>query len=181
MFSYCELIRRHAEQPADVVCWMGSAAVGADRGFFSENNLVVCVRGGAATVSIPQRGSCKTPQRRAYERSPASASVPASRAHLGVDAWPRHEALPRRKRRAFRAICRRCGTRQQSHDRRRTLGQTLQTSPQTEPRIIFQPSRALQQYKSASSQLSKVAQLLLGSTSRAKITRADVANSTTQC
>jgi hypothetical protein len=22
------MIRRHAEQPADVVCWMGSAAVG---------------------------------------------------------------------------------------------------------------------------------------------------------
>jgi IS5 family transposase len=47
------------------------ALYGADRGFFSENNLVVCVRGGVATVSIPQRGGCKTPQRRAYERSPA--------------------------------------------------------------------------------------------------------------
>jgi IS5 family transposase len=29
------------------------------------------VRGGVATVSIPQRGGCKTPQRRAYERSRA--------------------------------------------------------------------------------------------------------------
>jgi IS5 family transposase len=47
------------------------ALYGADRGFFSENNVAVCVRGGVATVSIPQRGGCKTPQRRAYERSPA--------------------------------------------------------------------------------------------------------------
>ena len=47
------------------------AVYGADRGFFSEDNIAVCVRGGVATVSIPQRGGCKTPQRRAYERSPA--------------------------------------------------------------------------------------------------------------
>jgi IS5 family transposase len=47
------------------------ALYGADRGFFSENNVAVCARGGVATVSIPQRGGCKTPQRRAYERSPA--------------------------------------------------------------------------------------------------------------
>jgi len=45
------------------------ALYGADRGFFSENNLAVCARGGVATVSIPQRGGCKTPQRQAYERS----------------------------------------------------------------------------------------------------------------
>ena len=44
---------------------------GADRGFFSENNLAVCARGAVATVSIPQRGGHKTPQRQAYERSPA--------------------------------------------------------------------------------------------------------------
>jgi IS5 family transposase len=47
------------------------ALYGADRGFFSENNVAVCAGGGVATVSIPQRGGCKTPQRRAYERSPA--------------------------------------------------------------------------------------------------------------
>jgi transposase, IS5 family len=47
------------------------ALYGADRGFFSENNVAVCLRGGVATVSIPQRGGCKAPQRRAYERSPA--------------------------------------------------------------------------------------------------------------
>jgi transposase, IS5 family len=46
------------------------ALYGADRGFFSENNVAVCARGGLATVSIPQRGGCKTPQR-PYERSPA--------------------------------------------------------------------------------------------------------------
>jgi IS5 family transposase len=44
---------------------------GADRGFFSERNVTVCVRGGVATVSIPQRGGIKTPQRQTYERSPA--------------------------------------------------------------------------------------------------------------
>jgi IS5 family transposase len=44
---------------------------GADRGFFSENNLVVCASGGVTIASIPQRGGHKTPQRQAYERSPA--------------------------------------------------------------------------------------------------------------
>jgi IS5 family transposase len=44
---------------------------GADRGFFSENNLAVCARSAVATVSIPQRGGHRTPQRQAYERSPA--------------------------------------------------------------------------------------------------------------
>ena len=43
----------------------------ADRGFFSERNETVCVHGGVATVSIPQRGGSKTPQRRDYERSAA--------------------------------------------------------------------------------------------------------------
>src|SRR5579871_425166 len=42
---------------------------GGDRGFFSERNVAVCVHGGVATVSIPQRGGSKTPQRQAYERS----------------------------------------------------------------------------------------------------------------
>src|SRR6201981_2045850 len=36
---------------------------GADRGFFSERNETLCVHGGVATVSIPQRGGSKTPQR----------------------------------------------------------------------------------------------------------------------
>jgi transposase, IS5 family len=44
---------------------------GADRGFFSERNETMCVHGGVATVSIPQRGGSKTPQRQAYERSAA--------------------------------------------------------------------------------------------------------------
>jgi len=56
---------------------------GADRGFFSERNETVCVHGGVATVSIPQRGGSKTPNagttndRRRSSR--ANASVPASR------------------------------------------------------------------------------------------------------
>jgi len=40
-----------------------------DRGFFSEDNVEACVNGGVTTVSIPQRGGSKTPQREAYERS----------------------------------------------------------------------------------------------------------------
>jgi transposase, IS5 family len=47
------------------------ALYGADRGFFSEKNVVVCARGAVAMACIPQRGGRKTPQRRAYERSPA--------------------------------------------------------------------------------------------------------------
>src|SRR5260370_36975044 len=44
---------------------------GADRGFFSEQNVVACVQGAVKTVCIPQRGGSKTPQRQAYERSAA--------------------------------------------------------------------------------------------------------------
>ena len=44
---------------------------GADRGFFSERNVTLCVHGGVVTVSIPQRGGSKTPQRRDHERSAA--------------------------------------------------------------------------------------------------------------
>jgi transposase, IS5 family len=47
------------------------ALYGADRGFFSENNIVVCARGAVAMACIPQRGGRKAPQRQAYERSPA--------------------------------------------------------------------------------------------------------------
>ncbi|HYA39240.1 MAG TPA: ISNCY family transposase [Candidatus Methylomirabilis sp.] len=47
------------------------ALYGADRGFFSENNLAVCANSGVAMPCIPQRGGRKTPQRQAYERSPA--------------------------------------------------------------------------------------------------------------
>jgi IS5 family transposase len=42
---------------------------GADRGFFSEQNVTACVQGAVKTVCIPQRGGSKTPQRQAYERS----------------------------------------------------------------------------------------------------------------
>src|SRR4030088_1419966 len=43
----------------------------SDRGFFSEQNATACVHGAVTTVSIPQRGGSKTPQRHAYERSAA--------------------------------------------------------------------------------------------------------------
>jgi transposase, IS5 family len=42
---------------------------GADRGFFSEQNLALCARSGVSVVSIPQRGGKKAPEREAYERS----------------------------------------------------------------------------------------------------------------
>jgi IS5 family transposase len=44
---------------------------GADRGFYSETNVMTCRRVGVKLVSIPQRGGQKTPQRHAYEKSPA--------------------------------------------------------------------------------------------------------------
>jgi IS5 family transposase len=44
---------------------------GADRGFFSEQNVAACVQGAVKTVCVPQRGGSKTPQRQAYERSAA--------------------------------------------------------------------------------------------------------------
>jgi transposase, IS5 family len=44
---------------------------GADRGFFSEQNLAACVQGAVKTVCIPQRGGNKTPQRKAHEKSAA--------------------------------------------------------------------------------------------------------------
>jgi transposase, IS5 family len=44
---------------------------GSDRGFFSDRNLTSCERGGVKVVCIPQRGGKKTPEREAYEKSPA--------------------------------------------------------------------------------------------------------------
>jgi transposase, IS5 family len=43
---------------------------GSDRGFFSENNVKSCRKGGVKVVCIPQRGGKKTAKRNAYERSP---------------------------------------------------------------------------------------------------------------
>jgi transposase, IS5 family len=42
---------------------------GADRGFYSENNVASCAQDGVKVESIPQRGGRKTPQRAAYEKS----------------------------------------------------------------------------------------------------------------
>jgi IS5 family transposase len=44
---------------------------GADRGFYSPNNLATCQQAGVAVISIPQRGGKKTPERQAIEKSPA--------------------------------------------------------------------------------------------------------------
>jgi IS5 family transposase len=44
---------------------------GSDRGFFSDKNVASCERGGVKVVCIPQRGGKKTPEREAYEKSPA--------------------------------------------------------------------------------------------------------------
>ena len=49
----------------------GPELYSGDRGFFSEQNVEACVNGGVATVSIPQRGGSRTPQREACERSRA--------------------------------------------------------------------------------------------------------------
>ena len=105
------------------------ALYGADRGFFSENNLAVCVRGGVATVSIRSVARSKTPQRRDHERSAAFKRGQRFRAGIEgrisvLNARSRHEALPRRRRRALRFVRCRRGARQQSHDHRRTVDQT---------------------------------------------------------
>jgi len=44
---------------------------GSDRGFFSDSNVTSCQRSGVKVVCIPQRGGKKTPDREAYEKSPA--------------------------------------------------------------------------------------------------------------
>ena len=116
------------------------ALYGADRGFFSESNVAVCARGGVAMVehSAARRPQdAATPGLRTIAGVQARPALPCRHrgAHLGVDARPRHEALPRRRRRALRAVCRRRGARQQSHDHRRTVDQTLQTPPQNQPTI----------------------------------------------
>ena len=44
---------------------------GADRGFFSEQNLASCARSGVSLACIPQRGGKKTAKREAYEKGAA--------------------------------------------------------------------------------------------------------------
>jgi hypothetical protein len=58
---------------------------GADRGFFSEQNVAACVQGAVKTVCIPQRGGSKTPQRQAYERSAAFKQGQRFRAGMMTD------------------------------------------------------------------------------------------------
>ena len=42
---------------------------GSDRGFFSEQNLVLCKRAGVKMACIPQRGGKRTARREAYAKS----------------------------------------------------------------------------------------------------------------
>jgi IS5 family transposase len=44
---------------------------GADRGFFSERNLMLCEHSGVKVVCIPQSGGKRAPEREAYEKAPA--------------------------------------------------------------------------------------------------------------
>jgi IS5 family transposase len=44
---------------------------GSDRGFFSEKNVKSCEQDGVKVVCIPQRGGKKSPEREAYEKTPA--------------------------------------------------------------------------------------------------------------
>jgi len=60
---------------------------GADRGFFSEQNVAACVQGAVKTVCIPQRGGSKTPQRQAYERSAAFKQGQRFRAGMMTDSF----------------------------------------------------------------------------------------------
>ena len=55
------------------------------------------------------------------------------RAHLGTDARSRHEALPRRGRRALCAVRWRRGARQQPHDRGRPADQAVGAPPKSHP------------------------------------------------
>jgi hypothetical protein len=116
---------------------------GADRGFFSETNVAAGVRGAVTTVCIPQRSGSKTPQRQAYpnfhlrkiagvQRGPALSRRHRG-PHFGIDAWSRHEALPRRGRRALRVVCRRRGARQQPRDHWRAAEQASITATETIP------------------------------------------------
>ena len=44
---------------------------GADRGFYNQDNVKRCQQAGVAIVCLPQRGGRKTPERKAYEKTPA--------------------------------------------------------------------------------------------------------------
>jgi transposase, IS5 family len=72
---------------------------GADRGFFSEQNLASCARSGVSTVCIPRRGGKKIPVREAFEKSAAFKKGQRFRAghrgaYLRASPRSRHEALP---------------------------------------------------------------------------------------
>src|SRR5258707_950670 len=101
---------------------------GADRGFFSEQNVVACVQGAVKTVCIPRRQqNAATPGLRKVGGVQARPTLSRRHrgTHLGADVRSRHEALLRRRLPALLALCRRRRARQQSHDRCRAADQTL--------------------------------------------------------
>jgi transposase, IS5 family len=57
-------------------------SLGADRGFYSEQNLKTCKKKGVKMPSIPQRGGQKTPERLAYEKSAAFKKMQRFRAGI---------------------------------------------------------------------------------------------------
>src|SRR5216684_1153005 len=97
---------------------------GADRGFFSEHNVTVCVQGAVKTICIPQRGGSKTPQRQAYERSAAFKQGQRFRAGIEgrISVLMRGRGMKRclaEGAERFALFVGRRGARQQPHDRRR--------------------------------------------------------------
>jgi hypothetical protein len=77
LWDVVRVLTRHKGNPADEVHVAPSlkrhrrmfrrapALYGAERSFFSENNVATCARGAVTTACIPQRGGRKTPQRQA--------------------------------------------------------------------------------------------------------------------
>ena len=54
----------------------------SDRGFFSEDNIKECKKAGAKLICIPQRGGKRSPDREAFEKSPAFKSGQRFRAGI---------------------------------------------------------------------------------------------------
>jgi IS5 family transposase len=131
----------------------------SDRGFFSEPNVAACANGGVATVSIPQRGGGRTPEREACERSRAFRDGQSFRAGIEgrISVLMRGRGMPRPRRRALRIVCWCCGTRQQSHEDRRAVDQTCQAPGQTNQQIVPSADRDRGEVKSSPTNASSAA------------------------
>jgi IS5 family transposase len=123
---------------------------GADRGFFSERNVTVCVHGGVATVSIPQRGGSKTPQRRDHERSVAFKQRQRFRAGIEgrISVLMRGRGMKRCRAEGAERFALFVAAAVLANNLmiyRRTADQTLQTPPQNRPTISQLTSDAVKQ------------------------------------